>query len=256
MKFKAIVSLLALAAAGSSFAAINTTQGNAEVFFMAYDKTNQTQDFVFDTGLSAASLIDGTINGTFNIGADANWSSFVSAVGGLSNIGWAVEAVQVAATANNKFIYATLGAGASAAASGSNSAFNLAFTPFNTAISNTTVLAGQSEVDAAGTAPYLANSAAASKAFDGFAPASVISFTNAVGTTGVSFFGVANSNPAKTLNKVTLFSTPTALAGFTTNGTLTIGTPVITPSVPEPSSYALALVALAGIGFVARRRAK
>jgi hypothetical protein len=255
MKVKAIVSLLALAAAGSSFAAINTAQGTSEVFFMAYDKVNQTQSFVFDTGLSATSLIDGTINGSFNIGADANWASFVSAVGGLSNIGWAVEAVQNSSTVPNKFVYATIGAGATAGPAGTNQSFNGSFGSFYTAVGNTTISAGQSEVDAAGTAAYLGNSAAAAKAFDGFAAANVSSFTNAVGTTGVVFFGEALSSFTKSLNKATLLATPTAVAGFAA-GTLTIGTPVITPSVPEPSSYALALVALAGMGFVARRRAK
>jgi hypothetical protein len=251
MKVKALVSLLALAGAfGAANAAINTTLGNAEIFFTAYDTVNQTKSFTFNTGVNVSALIDGSINYSANIGADANWSSFVSAVGGLSNIGWYVEAVQNQAGINTKFVYATLGAGASVGTLGTNTAFNSAANPLITAISNTTISAGGSEIDAAGTAAYLGSSAAAGQTFDQFTPAGVSQLTNAIGTTGVGFFGVANSNTAKPVPKVTLFATPTATASFTSNGQLTIA------AVPEPSSFALALTALVGVGFVARRRAK
>jgi hypothetical protein len=251
MKVKALVSLLALAGAfGAANAAVNTTLGNAELFFTAYDTVNQTKSFTFDTGVNVSALIDGSINYSANIGADANWASFVSAVGGLSNIGWYVEAVQNQAGINTKFVYATLGAGAAIGTLGTNTAFNSAVNPLVTALANTTVSAGTSEIDAAGTAAYLGNATAAGQTFDQFTPASVSQLSNAVGTTGVSFFGVANSNTTKAASKVTLFATPTATASFTSNGQLTIA------AVPEPSSFAMALTALAGVGFVARRRVK
>ncbi|MGC4061272.1 MAG: hypothetical protein QM749_10680 [Aquabacterium sp.] len=258
MKVKALVSLLALAGAvGAANAAVNTTLNNSELFFTAYDTANQTKSYTFDTGVNVASLIDGSINYSVNLGSDNNWNSFVSAVGGLSNVGWYVEAVQNQPGVNSKFVYATLGAGAAVGTLGTNTAFNSAANPLITAISNTTVSAGNSEIDAAGTAAYLGNSAAAGQTFDQFSPAGVGQLSNVVGTTGVSFFGVANSNTTKPTSKVTLFSTPTPVAGFTSGGLLTIAAvPVVTPSVPEPSSCALALTALAGIGFIARRRAK
>jgi hypothetical protein len=63
-------------------------------------------------------------------------------------------------------------------------------------------------------------------------------------TPGATTTGLLNGKGTFTLN--------------TAANTLTWSTAsiAVTPSVPEPSSYALALVALAGIGFVARRKAK
>jgi MYXO-CTERM domain-containing protein len=246
MKLKHIA-LAVLAATGFSAAnaAIQTSLNNAEVFFVAYDAAG-TNSFNFDTGVNVSSLIDGSINFTTSFAGNTTWNSFVTASGGLSNISWYVEALQNQTGTNTKFLYATLAAG-EAVAAGTNSAFNAPFNNEVTSLNATTISAGQSEIAAAGTSNYLGT-------YDSFTPASVNKLSSAVGTTGVSFFGVANSNTSKPSSKQTIFATPTAVAGFTAAGTLTIAAPAVVPSVPEPESYGLALVGLLLAGAVARRR--
>jgi len=257
MKVKALVSLLALAGAISSAnAAVNVTLGNAEIFVAAYDNA-ETKSFLFDTGINAASLIDGTINQSFNLSNDANWTSFVSSVGGINNINWTVGAIQAKNGINTKWIYSTLGAGSTtgAAINGSestNTAFNGALNPLITLVSQSAnVVAGTSEIDANGTQPYFGS------AFNGFNPAGVASTFNKVNVGDVSFFGAANSNTSKGVPDLSILTAPTTVANLSTasgSAILTLKTP--TPAVPEPSSAVLALTALAGMGVLARRRAK
>jgi MYXO-CTERM domain-containing protein len=252
MKLKHIA-LAVLAATGfnAANAAISTTVGGAELFFVAYDITNGTKSFNFDTGVNVSSLIDGSINFTTSFAADANWTGFVSAVG-ASNIAWFVEAIQNGSQGSNtKFAYATLGAGQVLGSATSNTAFNSDVNGQITALSNTNIAAGQSEVAAGGTANYLAN-------FDKFTSLSIAQLSNVIGASNVSFFGAANSKLSGVgagAAKETIFAAPTALASFTANGTLTIAAPAVVPSVPEPESYGLALVGLLLAGAVARRRA-
>lgn len=258
MKFTKIAAVVALAAAGVAHAAVNTTLGNAEIFLSAYDDAH-TNSFIFDTGLNVSSLIDGSINASFNLGADATWSTFVSKVGGIANINWNVTAIQNKTGQNTKFIYATMNQSSTIGTLGTNSAMNTRMNPEITALTNVAAgvslpsLTGPSSIEAAGTAGYIGEN------FDTLATvAGVTSITNKLDVGNVSFIGLANSNTSLNSGKVTLFATPTALANFSTasgSAVLTIGTPV-TPAVPEPTTSALALAALAGMGFVARRRAK
>lgn len=254
MKVKALVSLLALAGAVSAAnAGVNVTLGNAEIFLTAYD-TAETKSFLFDTGVNAASLINGTINQSFNLSNDANWTSFVSSVGGIANVNWMVGAIQSKTGINTKWVYETLGVGAAASDVGlTNTEVNAALNPEITLISSSaSVISGTSEVDANGTAAYFGS------AFDGFYPVGVSSTYNKLNVGNVAFFGAANSNTSKGVNSPTILATPTTVANFSTlsgSAILTLSTPAVTPSVPEPESFGLALVGLAAMGFVARRRA-
>jgi len=248
MKLTKIAAVVALAAAGSAHAWVNTALNSSEIYLAAYD-TADTHSFLYDTGLNVSSLIGGTINANINISADANWSNFVSTVGGLANVNWSVEAIQFQNGKNTKFIYSTLGAGASVGTAGTNVAFNGPLTSMNNALSASSATTGTSEIAAAGTASYFGH------AYDNWNVDGVAQLSNAYGVSGVSFFGAANSDTTKGTLKNTIFATPTPVASFSTvsgNSVLTIAT----PAVPEPTTGALTLAALAGIGFVARRRAK
>lgn len=247
MKVKAIVSLLALAVAGVAHAGVNTSLNNSEIYLAVYD-TAATKSFLFNTGVNASSLINGSINVSFDFGSDATWNSFVSSVGGIDNLNWGVQAIQFQNGVNTKYIYSTLGAGAAVGPLGTNGAFNSQLTNMNNALQNAQVTAGTSEVAAVGTATYFGD------IYDGYLADGVVSTSNKLNVGDVAFFGVANSNTAKPTFKNTLLATPTVFANFNTqsgHAVLTIGQPV-----PEPTGYALFLAGLAGVGFVARRRAK
>jgi len=250
MKLKHIaLAVLAATGFGAAHASVSTTQTNAELFFYAYS-ADQSKFFLLDTGVASTSLSGGTINYSYDLSADANWTSFVSAVG-AANISWYVEAASSAssttANPNAKFVYATLGLNQTPAAiPGKNPSFNTA--NLTNALSlATTVTTGTSFTGTNTDAGYLAST------LDGLAVNGVTSFSNLLGTTGVSFFGAAASNASSTA-RITQFATPAALASATT-GLLTIAAPAVVPSVPEPESYGLALVGLLLAGAVARRRA-
>lgn len=252
MKLTKIAAVMALAAAGVANAAVNTTLGNAEIFLSAYDDAHSFS-YIYDTGLNVSSLIDGSINASINIGADANWATFVSKVGGVANINWGVSAVQNAAGKNNKFIYSTLNSADTIGTLAANSFMNTRLNPEITALTNVTAgvsLPGSSvasSIEAAGTAGYIGEN------FDvlNTVVAGVDRLTNKLDTGDHSFIGVANSNTSSNVAKVTLFPTSAAVASFNT----TSGSAVLTiTAVPEPTTNALALAALAGFGFVARRR--
>lgn len=251
MKVKALVSLLALAAAGSSFAAPVVTATGSELFFWAFD-TAQTKMYILDTGLLSSTAKDGSINLSKDLTTDANWNSFVSSVG-VDNINWVFEGFSTASGAN-KFLLGTVGSGTTvtpgAGAGNSNGAQGQINTNLNAALSNTGISAGTSEIVLAGTGAFLPMTPSnASFLGDG---SIVLNMVNAIGAQNVSLFNSAVSSTSNA-GKVNL-SLLAPVAGLTTGGLLTVA--AVTPSVPEPSSYALALTALAGIGFIARRRTK
>lgn len=254
MKLTKIAAVMALAAAGVANAAVNTTVGNAEIFLSAYDDAH-TFSYIYDTGLNVSSLINGSINASINIGADANWATFVSKVGGVANINWGVSAIQNGPGKNVKFLYSTMNQSAVIGTLQANSYMNARLNPEITALTNVTAgvsMPGSSvasSIEAAGTAGYIGDNFDTLRMVvtggEGFG------LTNKLDAGSASFIGVANSNTTSNVAKVTLFSTPAALANFST----TSGSAVLTISaVPEPTTNALALAALAGFGFVARRR--
>lgn len=258
MKFTKIAAVVALVAAGSANAAVSTTLGNAEIFLNAYDDA-KTLSYIYDTGVNVSSLINNTISYSLNLGADANWATFVSKVGGIANINWNVSAIQNQAGTATKFIYSTINQSQSVGALALNGAFNTRVNPEITALTNVAAgallgsLTGPSSIEAAGTAGYIGDN------FDNLNIVGVNQITNKLNVGNVSFVGVANSTTTSNIKPVKLFATPTAMASFSTasgSAVLSIGTPAVTPAVPEPTTSALALAALAGIGFVARRRAK
>jgi len=244
------IALAAVAALGfnAAQAGVNTSLNNAEIFFVAYDITNGTKSFNFDTGVNVSKLIDGSINYTTSFANDANWTSFVSSVG-ASNVAWYVQALQFQNGKNTKFSYATLGAGQAVTTPGTNLAFNADVTNLNNALQAWQVGAGQSEVAAGGTPNYMG-------VYDQFKSLSITQLSNTIGTTNVSFFGAANSDTTKNTLKETIFAVPAAVASLSANGTLTIATPTpVTSNVPEPTTTGLALAGLLVAGAVARRRA-
>ena len=254
MKLTKIAAVMALAAAGVANAAVNTTVGNAEIFLSAYDDAH-TFSYIYDTGLNVSSLINGSINASINIGADANWATFVSKVGGFGNINWGVSAIQNLPGKNTKFIYSTVHAGDTIGALQVNGAFNARLNPEITALTNVTAgvsMPGSSvasSIEAVGTPGYIGEN------FDTLrnvvTSGDAFGLTNKLDTGDHSFIGVANSSTTSNVAKVTLFPTSAAVASFNT----TSGSAVLTiTAVPEPTTNALALAALAGFGFVARRR--
>jgi len=239
MKIKHIaLAVLAATSFGAAHAAVDTGIGTAQVFFLAHDMAG-TNSYLFNTGLSFNALASNSITYTSSaIGADANWASFVSTLGGLSNVVWAVEALQFGNGTNGQF-YGTLASGLNGVTTNiANSALKSTFGSINTPLTNA---ADPSEVAANGSAQYLGGK-------DGFLTMGVSSFSNVVGATGVKFFGAGLSSTVASAKTLVLTS-PTETASFSSNGTLTIS------AVPEPESYGLALVGLVLAGAVARRRA-
>ena len=97
-KLKAIVALAVLGAASQAHAAIQPgSTGNGDLFLTVWDSVAQVS-YTKDLGASLNAFIatGNTVQTTsFNFASDANWTSFLSQVGGVSNPGlqWNVGAL-------------------------------------------------------------------------------------------------------------------------------------------------------------------
>jgi len=247
MKVKALVSLIALAFAGVAQAAISTNTTTAEMAFVAFDTQNSTS-YTLDTGVKLSDLSLGKVSYSFNVANDANWSTFLSDLAangeGVADVSWFLAGV--AGSNANYRVVTTVGAGATfSGIAGTNGNVKGSVTVLATAFGNNKATTGNSSVDAGSANSYTGGF----NSLVGNATGPVLSSNlNNIGTTGVSLFGVKQTS-ATASGSAAYITGLTEVAGFDgTNVT-------IAASVPEPSSFALVLTALAGIGFVVRRRA-
>ena len=251
MKVKAIVTALALVAAGAANAAISTP----DLVFVAYDDAGNAS-FELDTGIKAASLSNGTaLNLSLNISSNTNWSSFLTDAGAGAQIDWYLAGLTGSGT--NYGVYVTNGTQATSVATSNSQTLNADIDTAGGVLFNTLLAAAatptKSGVDTSSSAGYMGSNIATM--LNG-TYTEIDDIHSILGDTGVSLLGfqeVGGKNPAANGK---LVSGVTAIAGFAANASGADVLTIATPAVPEPSSYGMALVALAGIGFMARRRAQ
>lgn len=254
MKFKALVSAAILAAAGAAHADINTSVANgpAEAFVTVFNsKASITIDLGMDQDLFGSNLAS-PVN--FNLAADANWNNFLAASAGGTSLLWSVQSLDL--DNNNGWTTARIGQEALAGTTTGGARLNgnlesnyadLAL--FINAVNTDGIITkNASTVALNGTSQYWTLDGANSAT--GF-----VKNSNVINSAAVSLFqfqdkvsdpfnAAAKYDWAKSTDSVTLNS----------NYVLSFQGAAVTPSVPEPEGYGLALVGLAAIGFVARRR--
>ena len=250
MKIKAIVSMIALAAAASaSQAAVVDTITQQDVFLSVYDQANKAS-YLYDTGLNATTIFaaGSTVNFNFNVSSDVKFASFLSTVGAGADLSWTVAAISFQNGKDTKRWWTTTTDSATPVPA-ANVNFNAAVNPQHTALTNTTVNgpenAGPSEVAAFGTANYFGSN---------FDAGNLIGTTGTFNTVGVkqSIFRIANSNTSSNVALFTVANTGVTAQFNQVGGAYNLSI----SAVPEPESYALALLGLAAIGVIARRRTK
>lgn len=252
MQVKAIVSMIALAAAATvSHAAVQTTITQQDVFLAVYDTANKAS-YLYDTGLNATDVLLGNSNYSFNISSDANFASFLNTVGAGAELNWALGAYSSKAGKDTKFWFTTT-TGSTTPVAAVNGTFNQGVAVQLTALTNTTVNSvvnpANSEVDAFGTAAYFGSN------FDDGSKIGTTGVFNKVGSTEQAIFRIANSNTSSNVALSTVALAPTTVSFNQAGGTYTFAINAAA-AVPEPESYALALIGLTAVGFIARRRAK
>lgn len=242
-KVKALVSMLALAGAGSAFAQVNASGTTGELILNVYDSTKNAF-YTFDTGLNAANFNGATGNYSFSLSSDANFTSFLSAAGSDALVYDVVGAKKTGAVGETFFATATSAPASAAANSKLNNALgNLGGFEGGVALEASSVqgsvfVATPNFGDDLSTEQWSQNLGIQ----DFGAVGTALSFYTDVLTTGS-----LTSNSTKT--------TLTALAGTWNfvNGTLTYTT--ATQAVPVPASWGLLLSGLVLMGVVSRRKA-
>ena len=254
MKLKNIVlAVLAVTAMGQAMATVtNTTSGSTLVLMVG----DQTHSYLFDTGVSMASVIAGTANASFTL---PNWSQFnFSATTPFdpasgAGVRWALQTGTYALAGNVQSLMIT----------GTTDALN----DGSLDLGNKNIAVKQDAQSLAGYAGSVATLLASGK---NVAASSDDAFVNdAIFNYGYGFqlnyqplaTGSANkigiyletlTAPVTNNNKAATFAQMDEFATFNTaTGTLNIGVPA---AVPEPETYALMLAGLASVVFVSRRR--
>jgi len=253
MNFKAIVSAVALAALGTAaHAAVqNAAAINPELTVTLF---NNKASYTLDLGLDANLLSTGLSTGySFNLNTvdGAAFSTFLTKAAGGTALNWTLFAGNTqdntAYTTAKKGEEALAGAGSS---DGTNGALEGAISNFVAYSNNSTGTIAQNNSFQA------VVGASAYYTLDGNSAFGFSSEANTVGTTGVALFKFQDAT-----DDIFFVQNQTAnIAGLTStaNGyvlTIANATPAVTPSVPEPESYGLALVGLLLVGAVARRQA-
>jgi len=244
------IAALAASAMGSVMAqGVTTSSSTATLLIMIAD---QNHSYTFDTGVSLASIENGTANYSAVL---PNWTGFNFAATtpydpvALSGVQWAA----VGGTANpaNQIAVASL------MVSGTQDALNdgtLSTQYKNLALKNDTqrLLAKSSffETASGNTVGSTDNGYAASQFFNlgygaGAQGEALSTGTDSLGLYGITPVGTNSNTFAKLTQETSIVSLNTA------TGQLTIGAAA---PIPEPSSYALTLAGLACVLFIARRR--
>jgi hypothetical protein len=266
MNFKHIAAAAALLATGSSFAAniamngatAATAVGSGLVFFVT--DTANSKSYDLDLGVSFAGAL--AANTSVSVAGDANWTSFYDA-NRASDFVWSVVAGKSTgpvATAGANTLLTTVNAGFNTSLITTAGAANIA-----TIVGNL----DKTIFDINGKAAATSASFVATKTTDiaYFGEANTVSFSNYnlsnqvvstgfltynnIGTTA-SFLKLANTGGRGAANVYTIAGTYSASFD---GSTVSLNTVAVTPAVPEPESYGLALVGLLLAGVVARRRA-
>ncbi len=250
MKLKHIVlAALAATAMGNAMATVTGSTSDSTLVLLVGD---QNHSYLFDTGVSLASVIAGTANATFTL---PNWSQYgaVTPFDSVAGTGtrWALEGGTYALAGNVQSLMVT----------GSLDGINdgsLDTTFKNSGVKSDALklndYAGQ--VATALTAGNIVNSSSSAYASDaifnigyGFQQNGQAVVAGAGNEIGIYLESLSSTSNAKA-------ATFTQMAEFatldTSTGTLTIGSPVA--AVPEPESYALMLAGLVAGAFVVRRR--
>jgi len=255
MNFKAIVSAVALAALGTAaHAAVqNAAAINPELTVTLF---NNKASYTLDLGLDANLLSTGLSTGySFNLNTvdGAAFSTFLTKAAGGTALNWTLFAGNT--QDNTAYTTAKLGeealAGVAGGSDGTNGALEGALANFQAYSNNSTGTIAQNNSFQA------VVGASAYYTLDGNSAFGFSSEANTVGTTGVALFKFQDAT-----DDIFFVQNQTAnIAGLNTNAagqyvlTIANATPAVTPSVPEPESYGLALVGLLLVGAVARRQA-
>ena len=251
MKLKSILfATLALSAMGQAMATVAPTTADSTLVLMVGD---QNHSYLFDTGVSMASVIAGTANASFVL---PNWSQYNIAASTpfdpASGAGtrWALLGGTFASLGNVQSLVITgtmdgLNDGSLDIGNKNSAVKQDAQKLFGYADSVATSLAANTNV---------VNSSADAYANDaifnlGYGFQLNYQGVTAGGLNQIGMYYESLSSPTKASIAANFAQLAETATLDTTTGTLTIAA-----AVPEPSSYALLLAGLAAIGFVSRRR--
>jgi len=254
MKFKALASVIALAAAGVAHADIGNSlsSGTVELFATVF---NANASITIDLGQDQDVLLSNLATPlNFTLSNDANWATFLSKAGSAA-LSWSVQSVdqdnvQGWTTARiGQEAFAGTPTGQARSNVGLTSAENRLVNFTNNVNADGDPTINVSTVALPGTAAYW--NLDGDNTSTGFAKTS-----NAINSGAVSLFNfqtsVANPAPGKPYD---WFKSTDTVTLNNVGGAYTLSFQgAATAPVPEPESYALALVGLAAIGFIARRR--
>ncbi|MEY4765324.1 MAG: hypothetical protein RI907_1997 [Pseudomonadota bacterium] len=261
MQVKNIIAVAATLVATSSFAANINVTGGAGFYLVVTDTVNNTS-YDLDLNSTYANFIAGNSATTTTAASwavnDANWTSFYNA-GNSANYVWSVFASKTGSstTANANHLLTTVNVDTNVSDIAGRGASQVGATA-----SNLSLVAADINTKSQGAASFVGVKGA-DIAFVGdvgmrmnwklnntISP-DFLSY-NAIGASS-AFLDITNTGGKGTAN---VFTTSTFQGQFSFNGsTLSFAAPVVTPSVPEPETYGLALVGVLVAGAVARRRA-
>lgn len=263
MKFtvKSMV-LAAMLVAGSANAAaiVNVDQASgSDVFLAVYDYSNSFSS-VFDLGsaFSFSAVTNGTAaSQTFDLSADASWTSLVAASAAKSGtLQWGIFAGAKTSSTPTSVIFETVKTGA-AVVTGANYKQNTVNTQnlnianfLNVAVTKGLTQGGSIYTSGTTNAPFVGTATLLGATGKMAGAGSVIinpldTFANVV-----TYTTTVNAPTASTL------TTFDALVGFklSSAGVLTYTALPVTTNVPESDTFAMLLAGLGVMGFVARRR--
>ena len=253
------VALLTVSASGSVFAAFTGNAGNSSVLFNAYESVSG-YSFALDTGLRKDDINSSFTGVSFNLAADANWTSFLSHVGAshLADIKWNVIAADTNAGSidSDPVSYLTTGAtaGVPPVPSGTtNQQLNSWGGNFNSYVS------ASGNIDATGfvggnSTLHLKEGSADYASFE-FAEGTnwntKANFDTTAGLGDTLSFYEITKNGTRNLNEVSASLLGTAT--LSDAGGLTISPSAVSP-IPEVESWAMLLAGLGMMGAITRRR--
>jgi len=269
MKFnlKSIVAAVAMTvASASAMAAIQPgTVGNAggggELFFVAYDATAGIKSsYIKDLGVTFSSFLATptySAMNSLNVSSDANWTTYLSNIGGSANLGntrWAVVGTLQDSTIgiNNAQGSKLLVTGQAAVPAASNAQVAATAGEINTVFLPD--LGDASSVAVNNSYVYSASDVTV-KNWSNIEQTNVnsnlgFSIVNPIGT-GANFYQLVRSS-----NRATSAGTVSTVLSIARNDTQWQfdGSTVWAAPVPEPETYGMLLAGLALVGAIARRR--